>query len=195
MVHLRVDPADGDDLDDLDDVDDVDDSLGGSDETDDPTAEVWPVYDAVFGDQPDLATWREAVWDRHRARAGFRLARAYDADALVGFAYGYTGEDGQWWTDRARGVLEPEVAAAWLGGHFELVSIGVLPSARGNGTGRALLDALLDGLPHDRMLLMTTADPADPARRMYAAAGWRVLGPGLHDGTVIMGRRGGLSRS
>ena len=154
-------------------------------------ARLWPVYDAVFGDRPDEATWRAAVWDRHSARAGFRLARAFDDDALVGFAYGYTGDHGQWWTDAASAVLPPDVAADWLGGHFELVSIGVLDTARGRGTGRCLLRALLDGLQHDRLLLMTTADPEDPARRLYACDGWTVLGPGTGEGTVTMGRRGG----
>jgi ribosomal protein S18 acetylase RimI-like enzyme len=154
-----------------------------------PPAQIWPVYDAVFGDFPDIESWQAAVWDKHSVRDGFRLARAFDGGEPVGFAYGYTGRPGHWWTDNARAVLAPQVADAWLGGHFELVSIGVLESARGRGLGRRLLDALLDGLPHDRLLLMTTADPADPARRLYAAAGWRVLGPGIGDHTVIMGRR------
>ena len=36
---------------------------------------------------------------------------------------------------------------------------------------------------------MTTADADDPARRLYARAGWEVIGPGLRDGQVVMGRR------
>ncbi len=154
------------------------------------SAEVWQVYDAVFGDHPDQRTWRSAVWDRHVARNGFRLARAYDdAHRLVGFAYGYTGERGQWWTDRAAEVLPPEVADAWLGGHFDLVSLGVLAPARGAGVGRALLRRLTDGLPQERWTLMTTADATDPARHLYATEGWEVLGPGLRDVQVILGRR------
>lgn len=155
----------------------------------DDAEELWPVYDAVFADQPDAATWRAEVWDRHVARAGFRLARAYDGGALVGFAYGYTGEAGQWWTDHAREVLPAHVADAWLGGHFEVVTLGVLPAARRAGTGRALMASLLDALPHERLLLMTTSDPVDPGRRLYAATGWQVLGPGLGEATVILGRR------
>jgi GNAT superfamily N-acetyltransferase len=108
---------------------------------------------------------------------------------LVGFAYGYTGEQGQWWTDNALKVLEPDVAEAWLGGHFELVSIGVLDAARRGGIGRGLMHVLLEGLPHERLLLMTSSDPSDPARRLYASEGWHVLGPGIGDGTVILGRR------
>jgi ribosomal protein S18 acetylase RimI-like enzyme len=152
---------------------------------------LWPVYRSVFDDHPTFAAWRDAVWERHRVRDGFRLARAYDDEALVGFAYGYTGHPGQWWTDHARAVLAADVADAWLGGHFELVSIGVLADARGTGTGRRLLRAVVEGLPHRRLLLMTTADAADPARRLYASEGWRVLGPGIGEATVIMGRRGG----
>ncbi|MGZ4426560.1 MAG: hypothetical protein ACXVEV_00960 [Nocardioidaceae bacterium] len=97
----------------------VDDSVA-----EDDGAVVWPVYESVFGDYSDYETWRGAVWDKHSVRTGFRLARAYDADVLVGFAYGYTGEHGQCWTDNARKVLEPEVAEAWLGGHFESARTG-----------------------------------------------------------------------
>lgn len=151
--------------------------------------ELWPVYRDIFGDYPDHAAWREAVWDRHITRSGFRLARAYDGQVLVGFAYGYTGEPGQWWTDNARKVLPPDVAEQWVGGHFEVVSIGVVEAARRRGIARSLLHMLLRGLPHQRLLLMTTSDPGDPARRLYASEGWQVLGPGIGEGTVIMGRR------
>lgn len=85
-------------------------------------------------------------------------------------------------------MLEPEVAEAWLGGHFELVSIGVAADARRGGVGRGLMHALVDGLTHDRLLLMTSSDPSDPARRLYASEGWQVLGPGPGDATVVMGR-------
>ena len=36
---------------------------------------------------------------------------------------------------------------------------------------------------------MTTADATDPARRRYASEGWQVIGPGIGNGTVIMGKR------
>ncbi|WP_191907988.1 GNAT family N-acetyltransferase [Nocardioides cynanchi] len=161
------------------------------DETD--TLELWPVYDAVFGDHDDVDAWRRRTWDGHVARAGFRLARAYGSvdgkPRLVGFAYGYTGEHGQWWTDRAAEVLDPTVAAIWLGGHFELVSLGVLEPARGRGVGRALLRALTRGLPHSRWTLMATADADDPARHLYASEGWQVVGPGLGGDQVILGRQ------
>jgi ribosomal protein S18 acetylase RimI-like enzyme len=156
--------------------------------TEDESRALFEVYDAVFGDQPDYSTWRSEIWDRHTGRNGFRLATAYDGERLVGFGYGYTGEHGQWWTDRAATVLPPEVAEEWLGGHFELVSIGVVDIARRHGVGRALLDRLTNGLVHRRCVLMTTANADDPARHLYARAGWEVIGPGLSDDQVIMGR-------
>lgn len=156
--------------------------------TDAESHDVFTVYDAVFGDQPDESAWRSGIWDRHVARAGFRLARARDDGRLVGFGYGYTGERGQWWSDQAARVLAPSVANVWVGGHFELVTIGVMEDARGAGVGRGLLDQVCAGLPHARLLLMTTADADDPARHLYHRVGWEVLGPGLRDGQVIMGR-------
>ena len=115
----------------------------------------------------------------HGARRVPAGARAYDGERLVGFGYGYTGERGQWWTDQAAERARRGGGRHWLGGHFELVSIGVLADSRGSGVGRALLDRLTDGLPHERWVLMTTADADDPARHLYARAGWEVIGPGL----------------
>src|SRR5688572_5259251 len=119
------------------------------------TEELWPLYRSVFGDFDELETWREQVWDRHTARAGFRLALARLDGRLVGFGYGYTGERGQWWTDNAARVLHPAVAADWLGGHFELVSIGVAEQARGAGIGRQVITELTEGLQQPRWVLMT----------------------------------------
>lgn len=161
-------------------VDAVDDSL--------VDGALWPLYRRVFDDFDDLVEWRNQVWERHAAREGFRLALARIGGRLVGFAYGYTGAHGQWWTDNAAQVLHQAVAADWLGGHFEVVSVGVDEAARGAGIGRQLLAALTDGLDQRRWLLMTSADPDDPARRLYRAAGWAVIGPGVGVDTVIMGR-------
>jgi ribosomal protein S18 acetylase RimI-like enzyme len=156
--------------------------------TDEDAVSLWRVHDAVFGDHAEFEAWRTSVWERHSTRVGFRLARAYDGEDLVGFAYGYTGEQGQWWTDRAFELLGTDVAAAWLGGHLELVSIGVLNEERGVGIGRALIRLVTEGLHHERWLLMTTVDESDPARQLYAAEGWHVIGPGLTEHQVIMAK-------
>jgi ribosomal protein S18 acetylase RimI-like enzyme len=164
----------------------VDESAGPSE-----GSSIWPVYDAVFADHADYGSWRKTVWDPHTVRDGFRLVRAYQEEAVVGFAYGYTGAYGQWWTDNVSAALDPEVADQWLGGHFELVSIGVAATSRRQGIARRLMHALLEDLPHDRLLLMTSADPDDPARLLYASEGWSVLGPGTTTDKVTMGRRAG----
>jgi len=137
-------------------------------------AEVFEVYDVVFGDISAFGDWRESPWDRHRSRPGFRLATARDEGRLVGFAWGYTGSRGEYWPDLVLATL-PDLDG-WVGGHFELVELAVLPDHRGRGTGRALHDRLLDGLPHDRALLSTTSDEPDPAVRLYRSRGWQPLG-------------------
>ena len=74
--------------------------------------EVFAVYDAVFGDHPDLAEWRAELYDKHAGRDGFRLALARDDDRLVGFAWGYVGRRGQYWSDWVVRELPAEVTQA-----------------------------------------------------------------------------------
>jgi ribosomal protein S18 acetylase RimI-like enzyme len=136
--------------------------------------EVFDVYAAVFGGEDTFEAWHESPWGRHRARAGFRLATAREGGALVGFAWGYTGSRGEYWPDLVLSTLP--ALDNWVGGHFELVELAVLPEHRGRGAGRRLHDALLDGLPHTRALLATEADEADPAVRLYRSRGWEQLG-------------------
>ena len=149
--------------------------------------EVWPVYESVFGDYADHPTGAR-ILSTTGPELRSRLVLAYDAGEAVGLASVTCGR-GQWWTDHASLALGPQVAEAWLGGRFELVSIGVVEAVRGKGIGRGLLAAVVHGLAHERLLLMTSLDSADPARRLYASEGWQVLGPGIGEATVIMARR------
>nr|WP_281358916.1 GNAT family N-acetyltransferase [Flexivirga aerilata] len=147
---------------------------------------VFRLYDEVFGDAESFESWREQMFDRHRARDGFRLATATADTALAGFAWGYVGQRGQFWSDLVERTLPPEATSGWIGDHFEFVELAVDPGHRGGGLGRRLHDALLDGLT-GRALLGTTSDPADPAVRLYRSAGWRTLGL-LDPARQVMGR-------
>ncbi|KQR39792.1 GNAT family N-acetyltransferase [Microbacterium sp. Leaf159] len=149
-------------------------------------SEVLEVWSDVFGAVADADDWRASIWERHRSRAGFRLVTAREGDRLVGFAWGYTGERGQYWSDFISRELGPRVDE-WIGGHFEFVELAVIPDARGRGIGRALHDALLADLLHERALLSTSARADDPAVRLYSSSGWIPLATYQGD-RQVMGR-------
>ena len=147
---------------------------------------IWPCYEAVFGDFADRETWRHDLFERHAARAGYRLAVGTDGGTVAGFAWGYVGQRGQYWTDLVCEVLPRSVTDDWAGGHFEFVELAVLTAYRGRGLGSRLHDTLLAGVSQ-RCLLSTADDPADPAVRLYLRRGWRKLGV-LRPGVQVMGR-------
>lgn len=148
--------------------------------------EVLEIWSEVFGAVEDADDWRTSIWEGHRSRAGFRLATAREGDRLVGFAWGYTGERGQYWSDFISREVGPRVDE-WIGGHFEFVELAVVPDARGRGIGRTLHDALLADLPQERALLSTSARADDPAVRLYSSCGWVSLGTYGED-RQVMGR-------
>ena len=150
-------------------------------------AELWPVYDEAFGDRANLGDWRDTTLDAHCVRRDFRLDVAYDNDELAGFAYGYVGDRGQYWSDRVVLALGAEAAEAWVAGHFEFVDLAVRLAHRRRGIGGALHDALLAGAPSDRAMLSTDADDASPAVLLYQSRGWVRLGL-LEPGVQVMGR-------
>lgn len=146
---------------------------------------VWPCYDQVFGDIADYATWRSDLYERHTGRDGFRLVAALDGDDVVGFAWGYVGQRGQFWSDLVSEALPPAAAEHWVGDHFEFVELAVLPAYRRRGVGQTLHDRLLDQI-NRRCLLSTNDDPDDPAVRLYTRAGWTKLGM-LRPNVQVMG--------
>jgi GNAT superfamily N-acetyltransferase len=98
--------------------------------------------------------------------------------ALVGFAYGFHGEGGQWWHDlvsqavaRARGR---EAAEDWLGDSFEIAEVHVLPGHQGQGTGLAMMRRLAAGRP-ERTAVLSTMDADTRARRLYRGLGFTDL--------------------
>ena len=152
------------------------------------------VYAAAFSEPPcfegpeDTGAFRarlveEAHWP------GFRMAIAAD-EAPIGFAYGYRGTPGMWWPDLVAYRL-PGYLRWWADDSFAFMEMAVVPNRRCRGDGRALHDALLDGVGC-RTALLTTYDDATPARRLYQRAGWREMvrrfrSPGCDDPYVLMG--------
>jgi ribosomal protein S18 acetylase RimI-like enzyme len=112
---------------------------------------------------------------------------------VVGFAYGYAGAYGQWWTDRVAEVLAGGQRAEWLDvPHFEVVELHVRPEQHRRGIGTHLLGELLARQPHDRAIL-TAREQSTQARTFYAKHGWQELaevawGEG-YGRSVVLGKR------
>jgi ribosomal protein S18 acetylase RimI-like enzyme len=142
-------------------------------------AAVDAVYRAAFADEaggasPDFLDRELRV---HRDREGFSFVGAVDGGELIGFVYGVTGRRGQWWSDHVALHAPVELVDVWVGGHFEVVELAVLPEARGRGVGAALMIALLEDRPEPCALLATWQHDS-PSRRLYERLGWIEL---LHD--------------
>lgn len=139
--------------------------------------------------------WAAESLPRHTGREDFTFLVAEEDGRLAGFAYGYTGAYGQWWTERVARALTPEQRAEWLDlPHFEVVELHVRPSCQRRGIGSALLAQLLTRQPHDRAVLTTQAGSRQ-ARSFYAKNGWTEIrpvdfGPGYAP-YLVLGRRVG----
>lgn len=115
-----------------------------------------------------------------RAQLGYRDLRSFGAYArgtLVGFAYGYRVQRGQWWTDevaRALALPDADRSLDWLQDAFELCEIHVSPDWQGAGTGRALLRSITAAQPCTKVVLSTPSGPT-AAAALYRAEGFRPL--------------------
>jgi len=129
----------------------------------------------------------------HAGRRDFCFLVARDEGVIVAFAYGYTGEPGQWWSDRVARALDAAQREQWLDPpHFEVVELHVRPSHQRRGIGSVLLAQLLSRQPHDRALL-STQTASTKARTFYAKNGWVELaevdfGAG-YPGYLVLGKR------
>ncbi len=141
--------------------------------------------------QPIVAAWANAFADppngprpagellrqlyRHMTYPRFAglVARSPGTRQVLGLAYGYSNEPGQWWRDCVARALGPG-AATMLDDSFCLTELGVIIPARRHGIAEGLVDALASCQPHPRMLLSTRSDN-DGGLRFYYATGWRTV--------------------
>ena len=137
--------------------------------------------------------WAVTRLPAHATRSDFIFLIARESDEVAGFAYGYTGSSGQWWTDHVEHSLTAAQRAEWIDPpHFEIVELHVKPSEQRRGIGSALLAQLLTRQPHDRAVLSTQTG-SRKARGFYAKNGWNELasvdfGPG-YPPYLVLGKR------
>jgi ribosomal protein S18 acetylase RimI-like enzyme len=165
------------------------------------------IYAAAMGAPPAQLPGRRAIMEQHTRYPAFRaitvLAGAQERAAgaeqgtrgpplsrqpagprhragarLVGFAYGFHGEPGQWWHDLVRYALAvthgSPVAEAWTADSFEIAEVHVHPEYQAHGIGRAMMLRLAAGRPESTSLL-STPDAETRARRLYHRLGFTDL--------------------
>ncbi|GHF43942.1 hypothetical protein GCM10010218_26550 [Streptomyces mashuensis] len=158
------------------------------------------VYAEVFAEPP----YRESAADVSAACRRFRtlarkpvfravLARAGDGEP-VGMAYGHLlGPATRWWAQLTEPVPDD---LSREDGHrtFGLLELAVRGAWRGQGVGRRLHDALLDGVGAERVLLNVHPE-STAATAAYRAWGYRKVGEArpwegadLHD-VMLLGLR------
>jgi GNAT superfamily N-acetyltransferase len=142
------------------------------------TDDVLEVYAAAMDVHPAAARTRKGILLSHLDRRGLKAVAALEGDALVGIAYGYVGEPGQWWRDHVAAAMTAEQSKTWLSSAFEVCEFHVRPELQGHGLGRDLITRLLDGVGTTTAVL-TTPDHETRARRFYRADGWQDLVIGL----------------
>jgi ribosomal protein S18 acetylase RimI-like enzyme len=130
------------------------------------------VHRAALGAGALSDEWASVRLPEHARRKDFLFLVGREDGEVVGFAYGYTGAHGQWWTEHVGRALTSAQREEWLDPpHFEIVELHVRPSWQRRGIGSALLAQLLTRQPHDRAILSTQAG-SRKARAFYAKNGW-----------------------
>ncbi len=158
------------------------------------------VYRAAFApapynrEEPEVLEFARAL-PLHTHRDGFRAVAAFDGDGhgIVGIAYGYRTQPGQWWYDNVSRALGDKETRLWLADTFQVTEVAVAPAYQRRGVGGSMLDALLSGLTYPRAVL-STLDAETAGRALYRARGWQDLlqgfyFPGVARRYAIMGRR------
>ncbi len=129
------------------------------------------IYGAAMQRNAATVAARQDLIRTHLGRPRFAAVTASRETTLIGFGYGYEGRPGQWWYDVVAAALGRQQSATWLHDPFELAELHVEPSHHGNGTGREILQTLLDASAGTTVVL-STPDRDSPARRLYRSVGF-----------------------
>ncbi|HEY6570465.1 MAG TPA: GNAT family N-acetyltransferase [Candidatus Limnocylindrales bacterium] len=144
--------------------------------------ELASVYGDAFCEPPWLEAEHEAQEFAERllpgyVRApGFRcvVARSGPNARCLGFALGFDRGISAALRAALTTAFGRDVAADWCDDCFQFVELAVIPSARGQGVGGRLHDALLADVTARTAILLSHRD-ATPAVTLYRSKGWNTL--------------------
>jgi ribosomal protein S18 acetylase RimI-like enzyme len=149
-------------------------------------------YVAIYADamdaDPSVLPGRGELMRRHVAYPGFRALEAHEAEgtgrgAMVGFAYGFHGQRGQWWYDAVWNALAGAAgvgcAATWLADCLEIAEVHVYKRHQRAGIGTRMLMTLASGRA-ERTAVLSTPDRDTTARRLYRRLGFSELLTGYY---------------
>jgi GNAT superfamily N-acetyltransferase len=152
----------------------------GPDEFLDEVETLLAIYASAMDADPASLPGRRELMRRHAGHPSFRAwtARTGPSGPVIGFAYGFHGQPGQWWYDavwaelaRTAGLRE---AAAWLADCMEIAEVHVRPRHQRLGIGTRLLLAVTEARPEPTAVL-STPDRETTARRLYRRMGFADL--------------------
>jgi ribosomal protein S18 acetylase RimI-like enzyme len=129
------------------------------------------VYVVAMSKPRTVVPARQSITLRHLSNPGLRAVLAENEDGLIGFAYGYYGEPGQWWHDAVADAMSREQRQKWLANAYEIAEVHVLPAWQQQGLGRRMLHQLCHDVPRQTVVL-SAIDDETPARRLYRAMGF-----------------------
>ncbi|GAB3302376.1 GNAT family N-acetyltransferase [Epidermidibacterium keratini] len=140
------------------------------------------IWASAMGYPSSLIATRASLIRQHLREPDLRAVTAHESDGtLVGFAYGYRSQPGQWWHDEVHGLAERAgngVLLDWLADCHELCELHVRPHQQGRGIGRRLAEEFLATIPARRVILSTPDSPT-AAVSLYEALGMQLLAPGF----------------
>jgi GNAT superfamily N-acetyltransferase len=138
------------------------------------------IYADAMEADASLLPGRRDLMRRHAGYPAFRALNARDADGgpIVGFAYGFHGQGGQWWYDAVWTALlrsaGARAASYWLSDCLEVAEVHVRKTHQRAGTGTRMLTTLTSGRP-ERTAVLSTPDRDSTARRLYRRMGFSEL--------------------
>lgn len=135
------------------------------------------IYANAMDADASLLPGRRELMRRHTSYPSFRAlhARTEPGGPVVGFAYGFHGQGGQWWYDAVWSALVHVAgirpATRWLADCLEIAEVHVLKWHQRGGIGTTMLMNLTSGRPEPTAVL-STPDTDSTARRLYRRMGF-----------------------